>query len=216
MRAEAAADHEVEEEIAAAWCDGASGRAAETNGVEGDGIGPFLASMLMAAYVMYGFDSAAELSEETNDRAGRHRGDHPLHVRLGRRRRSDDPRHAAGRPDILAPRAVDAGIAYVLTTLAGPFWGPVVLAIVGISIFSAALAIFASATRVMFRWPATGGCRSRMYFTLGRWGLPVTSWRCCSGRGLPVLQRQRGHRPDLSNVRGGCGVVGRGELPTLD
>lgn len=41
----------------------------ETNGVEGDGsyIGPFLASMLMAAYVMYGFDSAAELSEETND-----------------------------------------------------------------------------------------------------------------------------------------------------
>jgi amino acid transporter len=28
---------------------------------------PFLASMLMAAYVVYGFDSAAELSEETND-----------------------------------------------------------------------------------------------------------------------------------------------------
>ena len=41
----------------------------ETNGVEGDGpyVWPFLASMLMAAYVMYGFDSAAELSEETTD-----------------------------------------------------------------------------------------------------------------------------------------------------
>ena len=96
----------------------------ETNGVEGDGsyIGPFLASMLMAAYVMYGFDSAAELSEETND-----------------------PRRTAPRaitrcmlvsavggglmilgtllaaPDILAPELSTQGIAYVLTTLAGPF-----------------------------------------------------------------------------------------------
>ena len=41
----------------------------QTNGVEGNGpyVWPFLASMLMAAYVMYGFDSAAELSEETTD-----------------------------------------------------------------------------------------------------------------------------------------------------
>jgi urea carboxylase system permease len=131
----------------------------ETNGVEGDGsyIGPFLASMLMAAYVMYGFDSAAELSEETND-----------------------PRRTAPRaitrcmlvsavggglmilgtllaaPDILAPELSTQGIAYVLTTLAGPFWGPVVLAIVGISIFSAALAISASATRVMFSMARDG------------------------------------------------------------
>ena len=131
----------------------------ETNGVEGDGsyIGPFLASMLMAAYVMYGFDSAAELSEKTND-----------------------PRRTAPRaitrcmfvsavggglmilgmllaaPDILAPELSTRGIAYVLTTLAGPFWGPVVLAIVGISIFSAALAISASATRVMFSMARDG------------------------------------------------------------
>jgi amino acid transporter len=41
----------------------------QTNGVEGDGSygWPFLASMLMAACVMYGFDSAAELSEETSN-----------------------------------------------------------------------------------------------------------------------------------------------------
>ena len=40
-----------------------------TNGVAGSGsyVWPFFASMLMAAYVMYGFDSAAELSEETSN-----------------------------------------------------------------------------------------------------------------------------------------------------
>ena len=99
----------------------------ETNGVEGDGsyIGPFLASMLMAAYVMYGFDSAAELSEETND-----------------------PRRTAPRaitrcmlvsavggglmilgtllaaPDILAPELSTQGIAYVLTHARRPVLGP--------------------------------------------------------------------------------------------
>jgi urea carboxylase system permease len=130
-----------------------------TNGVQGDGpyLWPFLASMLMAAYVMYGFDSAAELSEETND-----------------------PRRTAPRaitrcmlvsavggglmilatllaaPDIAAPELSTQGIAYVLTATAGPFWGPVVLAIVAISIFSAALAISASATRVMFSMARDG------------------------------------------------------------
>jgi urea carboxylase system permease len=131
----------------------------QTNGVQGDGsyVGPFLASMLMAAYVMYGFDSAAELSEETND-----------------------PRRTAPRaitrcmlvsavggglmilgtllaaPDVLAPELSSQGIAYVLTAVAGPFWGPLVLAVVGISIFSAALAISASATRVMFSMARDG------------------------------------------------------------
>jgi urea carboxylase system permease len=131
----------------------------ETNGVQGDGpyLWPFLASMLMAAYVMYGFDSAAELSEETND-----------------------PRRTAPRaitrcmlvsavggglmilaallaaPDIAAPELSTQGIAYVLTATAGPFWGPVVLAIVAVSIFSAALAISASATRVMFSMARDG------------------------------------------------------------
>ncbi len=41
----------------------------DTLDVQGNGsyIWPFFASMVMAAYVMYGFDSAAELSEETSD-----------------------------------------------------------------------------------------------------------------------------------------------------
>ena len=131
----------------------------ETNGVEGDGsyVWPFLASMLMAAYVMYGFDSAAELSEETND-----------------------PRRTAPRaimrcmvvsavggglliiatlmaaPDITAPELSTQGIAYVLTAQLGDVVGRIVLAVVAISIFSAALAISASATRVMFSMARDG------------------------------------------------------------
>ena len=131
----------------------------ETNGVQGDGsyLWPFLASMLMAAYVMYGFDSAAELSEETND-----------------------PRRTAPRailrcmvvsavgggllivatlmaaPDITAPELSTQGIAYVLTAQLGDVVGRIVLAVVGISIFSAALAISASATRVMFSMARDG------------------------------------------------------------
>jgi urea carboxylase system permease len=131
----------------------------ETNGVEAGGpyIWPFLASMLMAAYVMYGFDSAAELSEETTD-----------------------PRRTAPRaitrcmvisaiggglliiatlmaaPDITAPELTTQGIAYVLTAQLGDVVGRIVLAIVAISIFSAALAISASATRVMFSMARDG------------------------------------------------------------
>jgi urea carboxylase system permease len=131
----------------------------QTNGVEGDGpyVWPFLASMLMAAYVMYGFDSAAELSEETND-----------------------PRRTAPKaitrcmvlsavggglliiatlmaaPDINAPELSTQGIAYVVTAELGDVVGRIILAVVAISIFSAALAISASATRVMFSMARDG------------------------------------------------------------
>jgi urea carboxylase system permease len=131
----------------------------QTNGVQGGGpyLLPFLASMLMAAYVMYGFDSAAELSEETND-----------------------PRRTAPKaitrcmlvsgvgggllilgalmaaPDITSGRLSTEGIAYVLTSQAGDVFGKIVLAVVAISIFSAALAIQASASRVMFSMARDG------------------------------------------------------------
>jgi urea carboxylase system permease len=131
----------------------------QTNGVAGHGsyVFPFMASMLMAAYVMYGFDSAAELSEETTD-----------------------PRRTAPRaitrcmllsavgggllilatlmaaPDIAGPELSSQGIAWVVTTQLGEVTGRIVLAVVGISIFSATLAISASATRVMFSMARDG------------------------------------------------------------
>ena len=131
----------------------------QTNGVQGTGsyLWPFLASMLMAAYVMYGFDSAAELSEETTD-----------------------PRRTAPKaiircmvisgigggvlilvtlmaaPDITAPELSTQGIAWVVTSELGDVVGRVILAVVAISIFSATLAISASATRVMFSMARDG------------------------------------------------------------
>jgi len=131
----------------------------QTDGVQGNGsyLWPFMASMLMAAYVFYGFDSAAELSEETND-----------------------PRRTAPRaitrcmlvssvgggllilgtlmaaPDVLSPDLAAKGISYVITSQLGEGLGKVILAVVAISIFSAALAISASATRVMFSMARDG------------------------------------------------------------
>lgn len=125
----------------------------DTLGVQGEGsyIWPFFASMVMAAYVMYGFDSAAELSEETSD-----------------------PRRTAPRaivlcmltsaiggglmilgalmaaPDLRSEDLALGGIPYILEQTLPSWLATFVLVIVAISIFSAVLAISASATRVVF------------------------------------------------------------------
>jgi urea carboxylase system permease len=123
-------------------------------GGHGSGLGylpAFLASMLMAAYVMYGFDSAAELSEETRD-----------------------PRNTAPKaiinallvsfvggglmilaalmaaPSLDDPLLSTQGIAWVLTSQLDTWLGKTLLGIVAVAIFSATLAIQASASRVMF------------------------------------------------------------------
>jgi urea carboxylase system permease len=123
-------------------------------GGHGSGLGylpAFLASMLMAAYVMYGFDSAAELSEETRD-----------------------PRKTAPKAIITAllvsfvggglmilaalmaapslgdPALSSQGIAWVITSQLNTWLGKTLLIIVAVAIFSATLAIQASASRVMF------------------------------------------------------------------
>lgn len=130
-----------------------------TNGVQGHGsyAWPFLASMLMASYVMYGFDSAAELSEETHA-----------------------PRRTAPRAIVRAMvvSGIGGGLLIIATLLAAPsvtssdlstqgisyvidhdlpgWLGKLVLADVAISIFSALLAIQASAARVLFSMARDG------------------------------------------------------------
>ena len=123
-------------------------------GGHGSGLGylpAFLASMLMAAYVMYGFDSAAELSEETRD-----------------------PRKTAPKaiinallvsfvggglmilaalmaaPSLGDPALSSQGIAWVITSQLNTWLGKTLLIIVAVAIVSATLAIQASASRVMF------------------------------------------------------------------
>lgn len=125
-----------------------------STGGHGHGIGyvsAFLASMLMAAYVMYGFDSAAELSEETKD-----------------------PRKTAPKaiinallvsfvggglmilaalmaaPSLDDPLLSSEGISWVITSQLSSWLGKLLLTIVAVAIFSATLAIQASASRVMF------------------------------------------------------------------
>jgi urea carboxylase system permease len=113
--------------------------------------------MLMATYVMYGFDSAAELSEETRD---------PRRTAPSAITRCMLVSAIGGGLVLLgalmaAPSLTDGnlaneGIAYVLTSQAGNVLGRIMLAIVAVSIFSAALAITASAARVMFSMARDG------------------------------------------------------------
>ena len=132
----------------------------ETNGVQGPHgmyLGAFLASMVMAAYVMYGFDSAAELSEETADP----KRTAPKAIILcmlvsavGGGLMILAAMMAA--PDIKSPDLGTGGIAYVLTAVLPEGLAKFVLVVVAISIFSAVLAISASATRVVFSMARDG------------------------------------------------------------
>jgi urea carboxylase system permease len=117
----------------------------------------FLASTLMAAYVMYGFDSAAELSEETTQ---------PRRVVPSAILRALLVSFVGGGFMIVAalmaaPSLTDGqlstgGIAYVITSQLNSTLGRVLLAVVAISIVSACLAIQNSASRVMFSMARDG------------------------------------------------------------
>ena len=131
----------------------------DTGGVQGKGsyLWPFLTSALMATYVMYGFDSAAELSEETNDP----RRTAPLAITrcmlvsaIGGGLLIVGTLMAA--PSLTSGDLAKDGIAYVLKAQVGDVFGRTLLAIVSVAIFSAALAIQASATRVMFSMARDG------------------------------------------------------------
>jgi urea carboxylase system permease len=117
----------------------------------------FLASTLMAAYVMYGFDSAAELSEETSE---------PRRVVPSAILRALLVSFVGGGFMIVAalmaaPSLTDGqlstgGIAYVITSQLDSTLGRALLAVVAISIVSACLAIQNSASRVMFSMARDG------------------------------------------------------------
>ena len=125
----------------------------DTGKVAGHGsyLWPFLTSALMATYVMYGFDSAAELSEETND---------PRRTAPAAITRCMLVSAIGGgliivgtlmaAPSLTSGELAKDGIAYVLKAQVGDMFGRTLLAIVAVAIFSATLAIQASATRVMF------------------------------------------------------------------
>lgn len=117
----------------------------------------FLASTLMAAYVMYGFDSAAELAEETTQ---------PRRVVPSAILRALLVSFVGGGFMIMAalmaaPSLTDgqlsaSGIAYILTSALSAPLGRALLIVVAIAIVSACLAIQNSASRVMFSMARDG------------------------------------------------------------
>jgi len=180
--------------IAAMFCTAERGPVAAVTDTAGHGSGAgylpaFITSMVMAAYVMYGFDSAAELSEEIRD-----------------------PRRTAPKAIVnallvsfvggglmilaalmAAPALGDdlaaGGIAWVIQSQLTSWLGKTLLALVAVAIFSATLATQASASRVMFSMARDG----RLPFAAvlsrvnRRTGTPVNTGIAVSGCAIIVL-----------------------------
>ena len=116
-------------------------------------LGPFLAAALMASYVLYGFDTAGTLAEET---------DHPrrraprailsavgaaalagaLLILCGILAVSDPSRPELGR--------LDGGLSFLVKDVLGPGLGAVFLADVVFAVFVCALAVHAGTVRLVF------------------------------------------------------------------
>ncbi|MDQ2838948.1 MAG: amino acid permease [Actinomycetota bacterium] len=152
---------------------------AQTNGVAAHGsyLWPFLVSTLMACYVMYGFDSAGELSEETRDprrtaprsilRALAISGLGGILLLLA-------ALMAAGK--LSDPNLATGGLPFIITDRLGSTMGKVILVDVSIAVCVCTLAI------------QTAG--SRMLFSLARDGVLPGSrllGRVSKRRGTPVL-----------------------------
>lgn len=159
----------------------------QTLGVSGQSpyLYAFLASTLMAAYVMYGFDSAAELSEETSQ---------PRRVVPSAILQALLVSFVGGgfmivaalmaAPSLTDGRLSTGGIAYVITSQLGSGTGRALLAVVAIAIVSACLAIQNSASRVMFSMARDGRLPA------GRWLArvhPATGTPIVTGVAVGVL-----------------------------
>lgn len=149
-----------------------------TNGVQGHGsyLWPFMISMLMASYVMYGFDSAGELSEETrNPRKAAPQGILRAMIASGVGGALLLVGALMAAPSITSPRLGTEGLSYVIQSRLGSGLGRLLLIDVAVAILSASLAIQASASRVMFSMARDGKlpfCR-RLAAVSPRTGTPI-------------------------------------------
>ncbi len=114
-------------------------------------IGMFLASALMAAYVMVGFDSAGELSEETRD-PRRTAPNAILRALLASGIGGGLLLLAAivAAPSLTDGKLATGGLPFVLTSRLGTTVGKIFLADVGVAICVATLAIQTAASRMVF------------------------------------------------------------------
>jgi urea carboxylase system permease len=129
-------------------------------GGNGSGLGylpAFLVSSLMAAYVMVGFDSAGELSEETRD---------PRHVAPRTILRALSVSALGGGLILIAalvsaPSLTDGtlatgGLPYVLTSRLGETGGRLLLVVVAIAVFVCTLSIQTAGARMIFSMARDG------------------------------------------------------------
>jgi urea carboxylase system permease len=120
-------------------------------------IGAFIVSALMAAYVMVGFDSAGELSEET--RAPRRTAPRAIITALTVSAIGGGLLLLAGimaAPSLTNGKLGTEGLPYVLTSQLGSVTGKVFLTAVAIAITVCTLAIQTAATRMMFSMARDG------------------------------------------------------------
>ncbi|HEY5820424.1 MAG TPA: amino acid permease, partial [Propionibacteriaceae bacterium] len=120
-----------------------------TEGLSG-GLGALLAASLMAAYVLVGFDSAGELSEETHN---------PRKTAPKTILRALIASGVGGALILIAAlmasptlddKLSSGGLAYVVTSRLGDFWGRVFLADVVLAAFVCTLAIQTATTRMIY------------------------------------------------------------------
>jgi urea carboxylase system permease len=120
-------------------------------------IGAFIVSALMAAYVMVGFDSAGELSEET--RVPRRTAPRAIVTALAVSAIGGGLLLLAGimaAPSLTDGKLGTEGLPYVLTSQLGSVTGKVFLTAVAIAITVCTLAIQTAATRMMFSMARDG------------------------------------------------------------
>ncbi|WP_104062434.1 amino acid permease [Arthrobacter sp. 4R501] len=120
-------------------------------------VGAFMVSGLMAAYVMVGFNSAGELSEETKDprrTAPRTILSALIISGIGGALMIITALMAA--PSLDDGRLATEGLPYVLTAVLGTFWGKVLLVDVAVAIFVCTLAIQTAGSRLVFSMARDG------------------------------------------------------------
>jgi urea carboxylase system permease len=120
-------------------------------------VGAFLVSGLMAAYVMVGFNSAGELSEETkNPRKTAPRTILSALIISGIGGGLMIITALMAAPSLDDGRLATEGLPYVLTAVLGTFWGKVLLVDVAVAIFVCTLAIQTAGSRLVFSMARDG------------------------------------------------------------
>lgn len=145
-------------------------------GGQGGALGSLLVGSFTAAYVLIGFDSAGEMSEET--RSPRRTAPRTILLALASAGVLGGLLVLAGilaAPDLTDGRLATEGLSYVLTSSLGDGVGRLLLADVAVAVAVATLAIQTAGSRMLFSMARDGvlPCSSRLAKVSPRTGMPA-------------------------------------------